>query len=122
MKNGTLKIGFFALTAGLLIAGTAYANGARGGASDLISLSGERPTIAEKATAKARVCSSCTTESKVVSVPDNKARVLRAVPTATHGCPTCKTTSILVGHGKAKVEKRSHGCAAAPETLVCCTK
>jgi hypothetical protein len=122
MKNGTLKIGFFALTAGLLIAGTAYANGARGGGSDLMRLSGERPTITEKATAKVMVCSSCTTESKVVSVRDNKGRVLRAVPTVTHGCPSCKTTSTLVGHGKAKVEKRSHGCAAAAETFVCCAK
>jgi hypothetical protein len=102
-------------------AAAAYANGAKGGGLDLLNLSGKRPVITGQATAKVMECSMCTSETKMVSVRDNKGRVVREVANSIHGCPACKTTSILAGHGKAKVEKRSHVCSAAA-TLACCAK
>ena len=122
MKIGFRKIGLIAVATGLMMAASAYANGAKGGGLDLINLSGNRPVITEKATAKVMECSMCKSEARIISVRDNKGRVVRAVPTATHGCPACTTTSTLVGHGKGKVEKRSHLCTAAAETLACCTR
>lgn len=123
MKIGFRKIGLIAATAGLMMAGSAYANGAKGGGLDLINLSGKRAVITEKTPiAKVMECATCTTEYKLISVLDNRGRVVRAVPSPRHGCPTCKTTATVVGHGKAKVEKRSHSCSAMAETLACCTK
>lgn len=122
MKIGFGKIGLITVATGLMMAASSYANGAKGGGLDLINLSGKRPVITEKTTAKLMECSMCKSEARVVSVRDNKGRVVRAVPTTTHGCPACKTTSTLVGHGKAKVEKRSHLCTATAETLACCAR
>ena len=115
----TRNIGIAAVTASLMIFGSSYANGARGGGLQLQSLSGKRPIIVEKAPATVNEC--CKSKVTIVSERDNRGRVVRAVPTSTHGCPSCKTISTLVGHGKAKVEKLSHTCAVA-QTLACCTK
>lgn len=122
MKIGFRKIGLIAATAGLMIAGSAYANGAKGGGLDLVELSGKRAVITETATAKVTECSKCTTETKLLTVRENKARVVREVPTTVHGCPACSSTASVVGHGKAKMEKRVHTCTEAPAKLACCAK
>ena len=52
---------------------------------------------------------------------DNRGGVVRSVPTAIHSCPSCKTTATLVGHGKAKVESRTHSCGTV-QAMACCAK
>lgn len=113
------NIGAIAAAATLIFAGSTYANGGRGGGLHLQNLSGPRPVVAEKAPASMGEC--CKSKVTLVSERDNRGRVVRAVPTSTHGCPSCKTTTTLLGHGKAKVEKSLHTCAAN-QTLACCAK
>ena len=121
MKTELRKIGIITITTAILISFQAFADGAKGGGSALLDLSGKRPIISEKSTAKFMECAKCSTEQKVVVVRDNRGGVVRSVPTAIHSCPSCKTTAILVGHGKAKVESRTHSCGTV-QAMACCAK
>ena len=111
------------------IAGTAHAqNGAKGGASQLLQLSGSWVTAkSEPSGYKPMSCAKCRNE--VVQVRDIDSKGARALltgapPTKTvsrHGCDGCGTDWKVVGHGKASVSVASHKCTSCGEaSLACC--
>ena len=119
------KVGLVVAIVVFSSAGSAYAQqGAKGGGLQLMELSGKRATAmaSESVALKAPTCPLCKFERKIVVVRDNRGRVVRPVPTVSHTCPTCKTTSVLTGHGKGKVEKHIHTCTTVAANALCCAR
>ncbi len=119
--------------AAVLFAGTAEElraqNGAKGGATKLLELSGRaiRPK-AEPSDFKAMSCAKCTDEFIQVKDTDSKggARALVSGAPLTksiarHGCNGCGTDWAILGGGKAKQSVATHKCTSCgAAALACC--
>lgn len=98
-------------------------NGAKGGATKLLELSGRSATAAVSTATetKVMVCGKC--KEEFTSRVDLSARGAHkpTVFVAKHLCDGCGTDWSIVGHGKAKVSVATHKCTnCGAETLACC--
>lgn len=111
------------------VASVSAQNGAKGGATKLLQLSGSLVTPKfEPSDYTPMTCGKCKNEVAQVRDTDSKggARALLTGAPLTkfvsrHGCEGCGTDWKVVGHGKAKVSVASHKCTSCGEaSLACC--
>ena len=109
------------LAAGLLLlgslAGEVRADGAKGGATQLM-----RPSPAPAATEyTAMSCPKCTSEWVTRAEVTTKGTTPITATYERHGCNGCATTIATSGFGKAKTEVTSHKCSGCgAESVACC--
>jgi hypothetical protein len=98
-------------------------NGAKGGATKLLELSG--PSITPKPAAsnyRPMACGKC--KSEFITTVDWTARgaYKPTVLIERHLCGGCETTIAVTGHGKAKYDVVTHKCSSCgTESLACCS-
>lgn len=111
------------------VASVSAQNGAKGGATKLLQLSGSPVTPKSKPSDyKPMSCAKCNDEVVQVRDTDSKGgarALLMGAPltksVSRHGCEGCGTDWNVVGHGKAKVSVASHKCTSCGEaSLSCC--
>ena len=98
-------------------------NGAKGGATKLLELSGTSITPKPEASLnKVMACGKC--NSEFITAVDWTARgaYKPAVLIERHLCGGCETTIAVAGHGKAKRDVVIHKCSSGgAESLACCS-
>ena len=102
-----------AIIAAIILLPSAFANGAKGGATALV---GSRPVVAGPPAA-GMSCPACKNAGGIAVSDVGKGRSV-FVPVEKHVCPTCKTVLSVEGHGKAKRDVAKHSCGEA--AMNCC--
>lgn len=132
-----IRINRMARLAGITVALALFAgvmnvsaqNGAKGGATKLLQLSGRSIQPKDEVSDyKPMSCGKCKNEVVQVRDTDSKggARALLTGAPLTksvsrHGCDGCGVSWTVTGHGKAKTSVASHKCTSCgAETLACC--
>jgi hypothetical protein len=114
----TIALALFAGVSGQLYA----QNGAKGGATKLLELSGGAITSqAEASNDKPMSCAKC--KDEFVQRVDRSARGANkpVITVTTHLCNGCGTDWNVVGHGKAQVSVATHKCTSCgAATVACC--
>ena len=93
------------IAAALILLPSAFADGAKGGATALI---GSRPVVAS-APARSMSCLACKNVGGTAVSDVGKGRSV-VVQVEKHACPTCKTVLSVEGHGKTKHDVAKHSC------------
>jgi hypothetical protein len=88
------------------------ADGAKGGGTRLLELSGKTKAPVSVPAGAAMSCTSCKNEYTVRKDLTARGAFQPEVVTAKHLCGTCNTTFSVEGHGKAKQSTATHKCAA----------
>jgi hypothetical protein len=118
----TLLITFIAVASILFTAPTVTANGARGGAADLVGPAPVR-SVTQPAAKTHHDCADCSNVISTRKVADGKKNEIKMVAAEQHLCSACKDTVQITGHGKATTSSPVHSCSmVASKSAGCCAK